>query len=42
MQGSYLGPEYSDLDILKTARKFGARCHRVDDFGELAKQLWLM
>ncbi|NVN99755.1 MAG: carbamoyltransferase [Geobacteraceae bacterium] len=35
MHGSYLGPEYSDLDILRTARKYGAVFNRYDSFGEL-------
>ena len=36
MQGSYLGPEYSDLDILLTARKWKAAYEKIDDFDVLA------
>jgi carbamoyltransferase len=35
MQGSYLGPEYSALDIEMTARKYGARYTRHSHFGEV-------
>jgi carbamoyltransferase len=38
MQGSYLGPEYSDLDVMQTARKFQAVYKRFDSFGELCEQ----
>jgi carbamoyltransferase len=37
MNGSYLGPEYSELDILKTARKYGAVCRRYGSFVELCE-----
>jgi carbamoyltransferase len=35
MKGSYLGPEFSDLDILRTARKHGAIYHRCKSLDEL-------
>jgi carbamoyltransferase len=38
MQGSYLGPEYSDLDIMHTARKYKADYHRYDTFTEVCRQ----
>jgi len=37
MSGAYLGPEYSDMDIELTARKFKAVYKKYDDFSELAK-----
>ena len=37
MKGSYLGPEYSDLDILKIACKYGAPYRRFDSFAELCE-----
>jgi carbamoyltransferase len=37
MKGAYLGPEYSDLDILRTARKFGAVYSKCDTFAELCE-----
>lgn len=36
MQGSYLGPEYSDLDIEKTAKRFKATYKKHEDFNKLA------
>ncbi len=38
MQGSYLGPEYSDLDIMQTARKYEAVYQRYDSFAEVCEQ----
>ncbi|MEI6206719.1 MAG: carbamoyltransferase [Desulfuromonadales bacterium] len=35
MKGSYLGPEYSDLDIMQTARKYKAVYRRCDSFAEI-------
>lgn len=35
MKGSFLGPEFSDLDILKTARRHGAVYLRYDSVAEL-------
>ncbi len=35
MSGSYLGPEFSDLDILNAAARYGAVHKRYDDFGAL-------
>jgi carbamoyltransferase len=37
MKGSYLGPEYSDQEILKTARMFKAVYHRFETFAELCE-----
>jgi carbamoyltransferase len=37
MHGSYLGPEFSDLDILRTARKYGAVYRRCESFEELCR-----
>ncbi len=36
MQGTYLGPEFSDLDVEMMARKFKAAYRRFEDFDELA------
>ncbi len=38
MQGSYLGPEFSSPEILRTARKYEAVSHYVADFDTLAKR----
>lgn len=38
MKGSYLGPEYSDLEIEKTARKYKAHYERPDDFAVVANK----
>lgn len=38
MNGSYLGPEYSDLDIKQAARKYGAVYEEFADFGDLAEK----
>ena len=35
MQGSYLGPEYSDQEVLQTARRYRAPFQRQDDFALL-------
>lgn len=37
MQGSYLGPEYSPLDIERMARTYGAAYKKFKDFGELCQ-----
>jgi len=37
MQGSYLGPEFSTLDIEKTARKYDAPCERYGNFDDLCR-----
>jgi carbamoyltransferase len=37
MSGTYLGPEFGALRILRTARTFGAPFVRHDDFGELCE-----
>lgn len=36
MQGSYLGPQYSELDIQKMGRKYNAVSEKYDDFDKLA------
>jgi len=36
MAGSYLGPEFSDLDVGRTIRALGADAIRIDDFPALA------
>jgi carbamoyltransferase len=38
MQGSYLGPEYSEQEVLQTARKYGAKFQRRDDFAQLCDE----
>lgn len=38
MKGSYLGPEYSDLEIMQTVRKYKATYQRIDSFGKLYEQ----
>ncbi|MEO1052123.1 MAG: carbamoyltransferase [Bacteroidota bacterium] len=37
MQGSYLGPEYSDLEIEKVIRKYNAASKKFADFEDLAE-----
>lgn len=37
MQGAYLGPEYSNADVLKTARKFGAKFEFFDSYQKLTE-----
>jgi carbamoyltransferase len=36
MQGAYLGPEFTNRDVLNVARKYEAVCEYVDDFDRLA------
>jgi carbamoyltransferase len=36
MKGSYLGPEYSDLEVEQMSRKYNASFERFEDFGVLA------
>lgn len=38
MSGSYLGPEYSDIDIKLMAKKYGAKYTYLDNFSEVAQQ----
>lgn len=38
MKGSYLGPEYSDLEIEQMSRKYEASFERFDDFNALAEK----
>lgn len=38
MQGSYLGPEYSDLDVKQMAKKYEASYQYYENFDELAAQ----
>ncbi len=38
MHGSYLGPEFSDLDVQRVARKYGAPVRHFDQFDELARE----
>lgn len=35
MKGSFLGPEYSDLDVMQTARKYKAVYKKFDSFADL-------
>jgi len=37
MQGAYLGPEFSDDEIVRVLRRRGARWTRLDDFDELCR-----
>ncbi|HNY01351.1 MAG TPA: carbamoyltransferase [Bacteroidales bacterium] len=37
MKGAFLGPEYSDREILRMIHKYDARYHRYDDFDELIR-----
>jgi carbamoyltransferase len=39
MKGSYLGPEYSRLDVEHMAKKHKARFEKFDDFGQLAEKV---
>ncbi|SNR85885.1 carbamoyltransferase [Humidesulfovibrio mexicanus] len=39
MQGAYLGPEFSDSDIARCCRRFGAPAHRFDDFDALCSEV---
>lgn len=38
MQGAYLGPEYSELDVMRMARKFRAVYRRCDTFAGLCDE----
>lgn len=38
MKGAFLGPEYSDLDVLETARKFKAIYRRAETFAAVCEQ----
>lgn len=38
MKGAYLGPQFSDLDIEKTARKYQAKFVKYDDFSQLCEK----
>lgn len=37
MRGAFLGPEFSNIDIELTARRYKAVCRKFDDFDELAQ-----
>ncbi|QHI35247.1 Decarbamoylnovobiocin carbamoyltransferase [Kordia antarctica] len=39
MNGSYLGPEFSDLDVDNTNRKYNAKATHFSDFNELTKEV---
>lgn len=39
MKGAYLGPEYSELDIMRMARKTKASHKKYEDFNELASEV---
>jgi len=39
MGGAYLGPEFSEIEIKRTARKYKAPCHYYEDFNELCKMV---
>lgn len=39
MKGSYLGPEYSDLDVENINRKYSAKATHFSDFNELTKEV---
>ncbi|MFA6095226.1 MAG: carbamoyltransferase [Candidatus Paceibacterota bacterium] len=39
MRGSYLGPEYSEIDTMRVARKYGAPYKKYDSFDELAREV---
>jgi len=36
MKGAYLGPEYSGIDIERTARRYNAKFHHFENFDELS------
>lgn len=38
MKGAYLGPEYSDLEIMQTVRKYRAVFHKCDDLESLCEE----
>ncbi len=37
MKGAYLGPNFSDNDIIRMARRFGAIYNKINDFDELCR-----
>jgi carbamoyltransferase len=39
MQGSYLGPEYSEVDVRKMAQKYDAQYEHIEDFDALAPRV---
>ncbi|MDR3640300.1 MAG: carbamoyltransferase [Humidesulfovibrio sp.] len=39
MQGAYLGPEFTSVDIARTCRRFDAPATKFEDFGELCSQV---
>ena len=39
MKGSYLGHEYSDLDVARAARKFNAPNKKFENFSELCSEV---
>jgi carbamoyltransferase len=39
MKGSYLGPEFGDLEVLKVAKKYGAIYQRFDNTNALCKEV---
>jgi carbamoyltransferase len=39
MQGAYLGPEFSDSEIRRTLRKYGAKAQHYEDFQGLASDV---
>jgi carbamoyltransferase len=39
MKGSYLGPEYTDLDVQLTAKKYGAKYMHFASYEDLCKQV---
>lgn len=39
MSGAYLGPQYSDTEILRTARRFGAPFMQYDQFSDLCSEV---
>jgi len=39
MKGAYLGPEFSGIDIERTARKYSAPYHYYDDFNALSEKV---
>lgn len=38
MKGSYLGPEYSDTDVQRVAKKYNAVCKQFYNYNELCKE----
>ena len=38
MKGAYLGPQFSDFDIEKVARRYDAKYKKFDDFSELCEK----